>query len=206
MGIIFRKRVNLGGGLGLNISKTGISTSYRTRFGSIGPRGFSLRSGIPGLYLLSSFSSGGSRKKKGDNSLILFLLIIIAITLAFVIIWNIIRLIGWIIREIYHANLRRKFKREIIEEVNTNKNPEKIKYYTLNENIFHEDLHNKKFKIKDFLVENETIINAGTNIMLIESGRKAWYLSPKNSGKITFLVFQGEKIAMGDYIYKMELA
>ena len=49
MGFRFQKRVSLGGGLGLNISKSGVSPSYRTRYVSINPRGFSLRTGVAGL-------------------------------------------------------------------------------------------------------------------------------------------------------------
>ena len=35
MGFRFQKRVSLGGGLGFNISKSGVSPSYRTRYGSV---------------------------------------------------------------------------------------------------------------------------------------------------------------------------
>ena len=57
MGFRFRKRINLFKGFGLNLSKSGISASFRNKFGSIGKRGFSLRTGIPGLTFFSSFKN-----------------------------------------------------------------------------------------------------------------------------------------------------
>ena len=59
MGFRFQRRVNLNGGWGLNASSSGVSPSLRTRHGSIGAKGFSIRSGIPGL----SF-----RQSRGKNS------------------------------------------------------------------------------------------------------------------------------------------
>lgn len=48
-GIPLQRRINLGGGWGVNASGSGGSVSYRSRHGSIGTRGFSLPTGIPGL-------------------------------------------------------------------------------------------------------------------------------------------------------------
>lgn len=50
MGFIFQRRLNLGQGVGFNVSKSGISPSVRTKYGSMGSKGFSLRTGIPGFY------------------------------------------------------------------------------------------------------------------------------------------------------------
>ena len=66
MGYIFRKRINLGKGFGLNLSKSGISSSQRTRFGSFGSEVYSIRTGIPGVYYRSTF-------KKGSGCMLLFL-------------------------------------------------------------------------------------------------------------------------------------
>ena len=55
MGFRFQRRINLGGGWGLNTSGSGGSLSRRTRHGSIGTKGFSLRTGIPGLSFRQSW-------------------------------------------------------------------------------------------------------------------------------------------------------
>ena len=71
MGFRFQRRVSLGGGLGLNLSKSGVSPSYRTRYGSVSSRGFSFRTGIPGLTYRSGF---GGRSKKGNVGDVILLL------------------------------------------------------------------------------------------------------------------------------------
>jgi hypothetical protein len=67
MGFIFRKRINLGKGLGINISKSGLSVSEKTDIGSFGTKGYSLRTGIPGVYY---------RKVKNSGCLVFFILLI----------------------------------------------------------------------------------------------------------------------------------
>ncbi|WP_036825885.1 DUF4236 domain-containing protein [Polaribacter sp. Hel1_85] len=61
MGFRYQKRIKLGKGFGLNLSKSGISSSLRTKKGTIGTKGFSVRTGIPGLTFRKTFSksSGG---------------------------------------------------------------------------------------------------------------------------------------------------
>ena len=60
MGLRFQKRVNLGEGVGANISKSGVSFSKRTQLGSIGTSGFSVKTGIPGLSFRKNW--GGNTK------------------------------------------------------------------------------------------------------------------------------------------------
>ncbi|NHM05694.1 DUF4236 domain-containing protein [Flavobacterium sp. CYK-4] len=59
MGFRFQKRINLGKGLGLNISNSGISPSLRTKSGSISSKGFSVKTGIPGVSYRKSYKSSG---------------------------------------------------------------------------------------------------------------------------------------------------
>jgi hypothetical protein len=54
MGFLFQKRITLGGGLGFNISKSGISPSLRTRMGSFSKKGYSVKTGISGLRYQNS--------------------------------------------------------------------------------------------------------------------------------------------------------
>jgi len=98
MGFRFSRRINLGSGLGLNVSKSGISTSYRTRYGSIGPKGFSIRTGIPGL----SYRGG---KGKASEAAIIFVMIILAyyaVVIAALVAWNLLRFAFWVAVQMYH--------------------------------------------------------------------------------------------------------
>ncbi len=56
MGLRFNKRIKLGKGLGLNISKSGVSLGYRTKRGSVSTRGYSIKTGIPGLTYRKTFN------------------------------------------------------------------------------------------------------------------------------------------------------
>ena len=54
MGFRFQKRIKLGGGLGFNISKSGISPSLRTKMGTFSKSGYSVKTGISGLRYQNS--------------------------------------------------------------------------------------------------------------------------------------------------------
>jgi len=59
MGFRFYRRINKGNGFGLNVSKSGVGTSVRGRYGSIGSSGFSIRTGIPGVSYRQGWGKGG---------------------------------------------------------------------------------------------------------------------------------------------------
>jgi hypothetical protein len=74
MGFRYQKRINLGKGIGLNISKSGISPSIRTKAGSISSKGYSIRTGIPGASYRKTFS------KSSKSGCVLTLLVFISLT------------------------------------------------------------------------------------------------------------------------------
>lgn len=102
MGFRFQRRINLGGGWGLNTSGSGGSLSYRSRHGSIGTRGFSLRTGIPGLSYRQNWG------KNAGGAAAVIMAVLAALTLAAIaikiliyalpIIWNCLR---WLLLTIY---------------------------------------------------------------------------------------------------------
>ncbi|MCX6266063.1 MAG: hypothetical protein NTW16_01710 [Bacteroidetes bacterium] len=98
MGFRFYRRANLGGGLGLNLGKSGVSTSLRTKYGSFGSRGFSIPTGIKGLYY-----RGGSGSKNAGLAILIILLIAGVAILASFLVELIIRMIlflwFWIVKE-----------------------------------------------------------------------------------------------------------
>ncbi len=101
MGFRYNKRIGGNKGWGWNISGSGVSSSYRSKYGSIGSRGFSIKTGIPGL----SFSSGwGSGKSKGAGAAVF--LALIGFYAAAVVFYNLFRFVIWGATELYHALLR----------------------------------------------------------------------------------------------------
>ena len=93
MGLRFYKRVNYGDGVGLNVSKSGISPSIRTGLGSFGARGYSIRTGIPGLSW-----RGGT----GKNAALVWLFEML-LAGAFLVLYNLIRLLLFLLSYAIHS-------------------------------------------------------------------------------------------------------
>src|SRR5687768_7967129 len=99
MGIRYTKRLGRSQGWGLNISGSGISSSYRSKLGAIGSNGFSIKSGIPGLSYRGTW---GARKARGNGTL-LFLLAMLAYYVmygAILLLYNFFRFFGWMAMKI----------------------------------------------------------------------------------------------------------
>jgi hypothetical protein len=93
MSLRYQKRINLGKGVGLNVSQAGVSGSLRTKSGSIGTRGFSIKTGIPGLNYRGSWA-------RGSTGAIIFL-VFIGVTGVGLIVYNVVRLIIYLIAALY---------------------------------------------------------------------------------------------------------
>lgn len=87
MSFRYQRRVNLDKGSHLNFSKSGVSYSKRTKFGSVGSRSFSIKTGIPGLTFRKSWrnSSGG----------LVFFLVFGALLLSVIVVYNLVRLLAF---------------------------------------------------------------------------------------------------------------
>ena len=92
MGFWFQRRINIGKGLGINVNNAGVSTSYRGRYGSIGTRGFTLKTGIPGVRYRGS----------SKNALPVMLIFGIAV-IGVLIVYNVVRLIVFLVSKAYYA-------------------------------------------------------------------------------------------------------
>ena len=102
MGFRFQRRISLGGGWGLNTGRSGGSLSYRSRQGSIGTKGFSLRTGLPGLSYRQCWG-----KNAGAATLValafMVALAVVAISIRILVyvaplVWNCLK---WILLTIY---------------------------------------------------------------------------------------------------------
>ena len=70
MSFRFQKRIKLGGGLGLNISRSGISPSLRTKIGTFNKNGYSVKTGITGVR----YQNGGCMVLFAFTGVITFLI------------------------------------------------------------------------------------------------------------------------------------
>ncbi|WP_282178442.1 DUF4236 domain-containing protein [Maribacter stanieri] len=202
MGLRYQKRVNLGNGYGLNLSKSGISSSYRSKYGSVGPRGFSIRTGIPGLTFRSSFG----KSKKGDGAIValMILLFIGAVIITAVVAWNIALFLKWSTEETYKLIVRERRKYKVKKEIELNKDSDKIKFIDFTLDYFPTEYQKSNSLIEDILVENGTEIKKGDELAIIGFGENQATLTSDENGKITFYKTPGEKLKIGEYIYKIE--
>ncbi len=76
MAFKYNKRIKLGKGFGINVSKSGFSPSYRTKRGSFSSKSYSIKTGIPGLTYRKSFSKS---KNNGCIVILSFLFLITTI-------------------------------------------------------------------------------------------------------------------------------
>ena len=75
MGFRIQRRLNITRGMGLNLSKSGISPSLRSDFGSLSLKGLSIRTGIPGVSFRQGFGS------KSGNAALIFGIILIFVAM-----------------------------------------------------------------------------------------------------------------------------
>jgi len=73
MSFRYNKRIKLGKGFGVHVSKSGVTPSYRSKRGSISSKGYSVRTGIPGLTYRKTFSKA---KNSGCLVMLLFILVV----------------------------------------------------------------------------------------------------------------------------------
>lgn len=76
MGFQFHKRLKIKKGLGLNISKSGISPSLRTKSGAISSKGYSIRTGIKGLNYRKRYSKSNNKGCLGFVFVVLSLMVL----------------------------------------------------------------------------------------------------------------------------------
>lgn len=116
MGLRYNKRIGGSKGWGWNVSGSGVSPSYRSKYGSVGPKGFSIRTGIPGLSFRQGF---GKSKGNGAAIALVVWLAVIAFVAAAVIVYNLVRLIIWLVVELYHLCLRLYYKWKMKQEASS---------------------------------------------------------------------------------------
>ncbi|MCM4171857.1 hypothetical protein DHD32_10220 [Arenibacter sp. TNZ] len=202
MGLRYQKRVNLGNGYGLNFGKSGISSSYRTKYGSVGSRGFSIRTGIPGLSFRSSF--GKSKKGNGAIVILMILLFIGAAIIAAVVLWNVVLFLIWLAEETYKFVIRKRRKYKLNNEIKLNNGSSSVSFINFSQINFPAEYQKSNLLIEDILVKNGSKIKQGDALAIFGFGENQATLTSDENGKITFYKTPGEKLKIGEYIYKIE--
>ena len=197
MGFVFYKRINLTKGVGANVSKSGLSTSYRGKYGSFGSNGFSVRTGIPGLSFRKSWV--GASKGKGLETLLFLLLI----GLAVYVVYNLIVLVGLIAYNIlafvvgFIEGIYRFIRVKIIEnrlEKDLSRfagDPSRlfIKFSTEN---FKDRLNGEPVYFEQAVAKNNEFVAKGDSVCTIRLLGISTDLTSKHDGYVTWYKLSGQ--------------
>jgi hypothetical protein len=203
MGFRFQKRVSLGGGLGLNISKSGVSPSYRTRYGSISSKGFSFRTGVAGLTYRSGF---GGRKRKGNSGDALLLLFVAfwLVIISLLIILKLIELFFWLLTELIKFIQRVQYRRQIKKEIEKFKDSTIVTVLNFEADSLPEEMRELKVKFQGALVENGSIVEKDQEVATFVVADKIGRMHANKAGKIKFAKLPGDRMRIGDCVCMIE--
>ena len=203
MGFRFHKRVSLGGGLGLNISKSGVSPSYRTRYGSISSKGFSFRTGIAGLTYRSGFGGRSRKGNAGDAILLLFVAFWLVI-ISLLTILKLIELFFWAITELIKFIQRVQYRRQIKKEIEKFKDSTIVTVLNFEADSLPEEMRSMKVKFQGALVENGSIVEKDQEVATFVVGDKIGRMLANKAGKIKFAKLPGDRMRVGDCVCLIE--
>ncbi|MEN9331935.1 MAG: hypothetical protein RLZZ94_1025 [Bacteroidota bacterium] len=203
MGFRFHKRVSLGGGLGLNISKSGVSPSYRTRYGSISSKGFSFRTGIAGLTYRSGFGGRSRKGNAGDAILLLFVAFWLVI-ISLLIILKLIELFFWALTELIKFIQRVQYRRQIKKEIEKFKDSTIVTVLNFEADSLPEEMRSMKVKFQGALVENGSIVEKDQEVATFVVGDKIGRMLANKAGKIKFAKLPGDRMRIGDCVCMIE--
>jgi hypothetical protein len=203
MGLRYQKRINLGNGFGLNVSKSGISSSFKTKYGTIGTKGFSIRTGIPGLTIRKYYK--GTNKKNSNVLFYAIILVIGVLIIAFIVIWNIFRFSFWVGKTIYLAFKRQSQKRKLKKAIMLQKeNPDNIKLLQFSLEEIPVELKDKKAMIENIFVKSHSIVDENSDLASIQVDEYNVILSADMKGKVTFYKRVGEQLYFNEPIGVIE--
>jgi hypothetical protein len=201
MGIRLQRRINLGGGAGINVSKSGFSPSLQTKFGTIGAKGFTIRTGIPGLYYRDVFKSS----KKGNGGILILIFLAIGLFIfAAIVLWNILRMLWWAMEEFTHFLMRVYQQRQIRKEAEGGLGSNKVFFTRFSRNDFPQEMKQYKAILEAVLVDDGSFVEENTELAVLTVEWRSAVFTADQSGVITFYKNPGERIKNGDYLYKIE--
>jgi hypothetical protein len=201
MGLRLQRRINLGGGAGINVSKSGFSPSLRTKIGTIGAKGFTIRTGIPGLYYRDVFK----KSKKGNDGIFLIILLAIGVfVLMAIVVWNVLQFLLWIITEFIHYLQRLWYKRQIAKEAERSANSDKVFFTSFSQDKMPQALRRTKVVLESLLVDDKSVVEKDTEIAMALLAGHIVIFTADEGGRVTFLMNLGDKIRHGDYVFKIE--
>ena len=197
MGLRFQRRANLTKVLGLNISGSGVSPSIRTRYGALSAKGFSLRSGIPGLSFRGGFGSGRG-KNGGGMALLVVILVSVTIGGFLLIAWNVLRFAFCLIVELVKV-VARTFSKPITD----GDSDETAHILQFTEDTLPEQYRNAAVHVIKRMVPDGTFVEQGTEVLKLSISGHEVPINAHESGMIEHYKATGDTISFGDQFFSI---
>ena len=206
MSVRYQRRISLGKGLGVNLSKSGMSVSKRTPFGSIGTSGYSIRTGIPGLFFRKYKPRG--RGSSGMKEIAIFIAVVMAILAISAFILYVLK--AAVLLTVHYSVLTFKWIRQIISNQKAKKDAEALKhrkdvdFVRFNFSIFPEKWKTSKTYFKERLVKNKQFIKKGDEIAIVHNGEDEATLLAETEGVITYYQYPDTRLKKGNYLFMID--
>jgi hypothetical protein len=206
MSVRYQRRISLGKGLGVNLSKSGMSLSKRTPFGSIGTSGYSIRTGIPGLFFRKYKPRG--RKSSGMKEIAIIIAVVMAIAAVSAFLFYVLKAV--VLMTIHYSVLFFKWARQLIANQKAKKDAEALKhrkdvdFVRFNFAAFPEKWKTSKTYFKDRLAKNKQFIKKGDEIATVHNGEEEATLLAETEGVITFYKYPDTRLKKGSYLFMID--
>lgn len=205
MGFRFSNRIALSKKIGINASLSGLSASYRGKYSSFGTRGFSIRTGIPGLTFRKAWSSSSSGK--GLTALLVFLLSVIFVYVSYnivvfilLIVYNIFSFVAAVIKHVFRfvriEFLERKLRKHLLEEPD---NPSR-KFIGFSTDSYPERFKDVPYYLHEILIKSGEYASEGDEVCKLSFLDTSAPLISKTNGTITWYKLPGQRVFDGDYL------
>jgi hypothetical protein len=204
MAFRYYKRLNFGGGHGLNVSGSGASYSKRTSWGSVGTRGVSLRTGIPGLRFYQPWSFGRRGKGKAGEFL-LILLVLGTIVIAYQFLAWLLKVLVWFLgyawqwlSDLWNQYMARQLYKQ-------KQHDSAYSFSTFNPVTLPKELRGKSLHMIKYIILPGSTVVKGQDICVVQIGKETQASIQANSnGKLKYFTREGQRIKIGDIVFMVD--
>lgn len=210
MGFTFYNRINIAKGVGINISKSGLSTSFRGKYGSFGSNGFSVRTGIPGLSFRKSWA--GASKGKGLETLLFLLLFGLAVYVAYnlivfvaLIAYNILAFVASFIEGIYRFIRVKNIESRLEKDLSRFEGDPSRLFVKFSTENFKDRLNGEPIYFEKAVVKNKEYVEKGEPVCTIRLLGISANLNSNHNGYVTWYKLPGQELVDGEYFSCIEI-
>jgi hypothetical protein len=210
MGFVFYKRIRLTKGTGINVSKSGLSTSFRGKYGSFGSNGFSVRTSIPGLSFRKSWM--GASKGKGLETLLFLLLIGLAVYVVYnlivlvgLIAYNILVFVGGFFEGIYRFIRVKMIENKLEKDLSRFAGDPSRLFIKFSTENYKDKLNGEPVYFEQAVAKSNEFVAEGDSVCTIRLLGISADLKSSHNGYVNWYKLPGQELVDGEYFCSIEI-